>query len=328
VDWTVVGDLLILIVLAGLGTAGILAVLIWKKNMSTRITFLRFVIQTVAFATIFYIFTYSSSIPLLYELIVLFAITLFLGRFYCGWLCPFALLMDLESLLRRAFKIRHRIIPDKLNKILHESRYAILLAILLLPIALWILEPPSSLDIAFLMGQLLAGPFRPYSILLDPMIPLVVPWTGQLVINQVNFSYPYAQNIIAFTGQNIGQIFVVAFVAVTFVGNFLIRRVWCRFCPTGISLAVVNRFKGFKWAPLLHIDKDEEKCTKCGVCRRVCPVQVTEVYEQKGGKIETSQCMLCARCVEMCPYKDTLKIKLANKTLFKSRNWLEQPNTE
>jgi hypothetical protein len=38
--------------------------------------------------------------------------------------------------------------------------------------------------------------------------------------------------------------------------------------------------------------------------------------------------MLCTRCVEMCPYEDTLKVKLRNKTLFKSRNWLEQPNLE
>ena len=44
-----------------------------------------------------------------------FGMTLFLGRFFCGWLCPFALIMDIESLLRRALKIRHRIIPDKLN---------------------------------------------------------------------------------------------------------------------------------------------------------------------------------------------------------------------
>ena len=110
--------------------------------------------------------------------------------------------------------------------------------------------------------------------------------------------------------------------------SFFVRRVWCRFCPTGSSIAVVNRFKGFKWAPLLHLDKDEEKCTKCGICKRVCPVQVTEVYEQKGGKINTSMCMLCTRCVEMCPYEDCLKVKFGGKTVFKSRNWLEPSTIE
>jgi len=325
-DWAIIADVLRLIVLAGLGIAGIVAIMIWKKNLATRVTFVRFVVQGVAFASLFYIFSYP--IPLLYEVIALFAITIFLGRFYCGWLCPMGLIMDLEIIVRKALKKRHRILPTKLNVILHKSRYVILLFFLLLPIVLWLLDPPPNFDFAVMMAQLLAGPFRPYSILLDPMVPFVVPWAGQLVINQVNFSYPYAQNIITYTGQNIGLILVVAFVGVTLVGGFLVRRVWCRFCPTGASLGILNRFKGFKWAPLLHIDKDEEKCTKCGVCKRVCSVQVNEVYDQKGGKIQTSQCILCTRCVEMCPYEDTLKVKLGNKILFKSRNWLEQPNTE
>ncbi len=323
----IVGDVLRLTVLAGLGIAGILAIMLWKKNKATRVTFLRFVIQGVSFAALFYIFTYSSVIPLLYELIVLFAITLFLGRFYCGWVCPFGLIMDLEILLRKALKIRHRILPDKFNIALHKARYVILLLFLLLPAVLWLLDP-QGIMVSPIMAQLLAGYYRPYSILLDPLIPFLVPWTGQLVIGGVNFTYPYAQNIITYTGTQVGQIFVIAFVAVTLVGGFSIRRVWCRFCPTGASLGVLNRFNGFKWAPLLHIDKDEEKCTKCGVCKRVCPLQVNEVYDQKGGKIKTSQCMVCARCVEMCPYEDTLKVKLGSKSLFNSRNWLEETKSE
>jgi uncharacterized Fe-S center protein len=79
---------------------------------------------------------------------------------------------------------------------------------------------------------------------------------------------------------------------------------------------------------LLHIDKTEEKCTKCGICKRVCPVQVTEVYELKGGDISPSTCLNCTRCVEMCPYEGCLKMKLAGKTLFQSRNWLEPSKIE
>ncbi|MGD0405256.1 MAG: 4Fe-4S binding protein [Candidatus Bathyarchaeia archaeon] len=325
-DWEIIGDILRIAVLAGLGVAGILAILIWKRNLATRVTYLRLVIQAVSFAALFYVFSYS--IPLLYVLIIIFAMTIVLGRLYCGWFCPFGFVMDLIILLRKAFKIRYRSLPDKLNKILHQSRYVILLFFLFLPVILWLIQPPPDFNFAVVMAQLLAGPFRPYSVLLDPMIPLVVPWTGPLVVSQINLSYPYVQDIIAFAGLNIGQVIAIAFVGLTLVGSFFVRRVWCRFCPTGASLAVVNRFKGFKWAPLLHIEKDEEKCTKCGVCKRVCQSQVNDVYEQKGGKINTSMCMLCLRCTEMCPYEDTLKVKLGNKTLFKSRNWLEPSTSE
>ena len=55
----IIGDLLRLLVLGGLGVAGIIAVLIWKKNLSTRVTFLRLVIQVISFAAIFYMLSYT-----------------------------------------------------------------------------------------------------------------------------------------------------------------------------------------------------------------------------------------------------------------------------
>jgi formate hydrogenlyase subunit 6/NADH:ubiquinone oxidoreductase subunit I len=67
----------------------------------------------------------------------------------------------------------------------------------------------------------------------------------------------------------------------------------------------------------------EEKCTKCGICKRVCPPQVTEVYDDKSGNVSTSMCVHCFRCVEMCPYEDCLKVNFAGKTILNSRNWLE-----
>ncbi len=325
----IIGDILRLTVLTGLGVAGILAVLIWKKNLVMRVTFLRFVIQLVAFAAIFYVFSYSTLIPMLYELIFIFGLTIFLGRFFCGWLCPLGLIMDLESLIRRALKIRHRVIPNKLNIALHKARYAILLVFLLMPLILYLLDP-QDIMVSPIMVEKLAGHFRPYSIILDPMIPFIVPWSNTATINLagISFSYPYVLNIITFTTEGLGQILAISFVIVTLIGGFFIRRVWCRFCPTGASIAAINRFKGFKSVPMLYVEKDEEKCTKCGVCKRACPVQVNEIYDQKGGKIATSQCMVCARCIEMCPYEDALKLKLGSKTVFKSRNWLNPPDNE
>ena len=77
----------------------------------------------------------------------------------------------------------------------------------------------------------------------------------------------------------------------------------------------------------MRLNKVEEKCTKCGICKRVCPTQVKEVYEQKSGDVASSQCIYCLRCVEMCPSEDCLQFKFAGKTVCKSRNWLIKSDT-
>ena len=177
-DWALVGNILLITVLGGFGVAGILAVLIWKKNLATRVTYIRLVIQAVAFVAMFFFFTFT--VPLLYVLITIFAVTIVFGRFFCGWLCPFGLVMDLTIIVRKVTKIRYRILPDRLNKILHKSRYVILLFFLFVPIALWLISPPPSMTVAAMETPLLAGPFRPYSIWLTPLIPFIVPWTRPL----------------------------------------------------------------------------------------------------------------------------------------------------
>jgi ferredoxin-type protein NapH len=317
----VVGEILKLTVLAGLALAGILVILIWKKGLATRVTYLRFVIQATSLAAIFYLFTYPVS--LLLVLCVILIMPIVLGRFFCGWICPFGLYMDLITVIRKAFKIRYRNLPDKLNKALHNFRYVLLPFFLILPFVLYLLDPPPTFAFGVVLALLLAGPFKPLNILLGPIIPLIVPWKGPLVIGELNFSYPYVQEVIGYSSGIFVSTNALTFVALTVIGSLAIRRVWCRFCPTGSSIAIVNRLRGFKWAPVLHLNKEEEKCTKCGICKRVCPLQVTEVYEQKGGNITTSMCMLCLRCVEMCPYEGCLKVKMARRTLFESRNWLE-----
>jgi ferredoxin-type protein NapH len=320
------GEILKLTVLAGFAIAGILVILIWKKGLATKVTYLRFVIQVVAMVAVFYLFTYP--VWQLIVLIVILIIPLVFGRFFCGWLCPFGLYMDAITLIRKSLKMRYRNLPDKLNKALHNFRYVLLLFFLALPFILSITNPPSTLESALLLAAFFGGSFDPLRVLLGPLIPLIVPWKGPLEIGGLYFSYPYVQEVIYYSSGIFVTINALIFLALTVIGSFLVRRLWCRFCPTGASIAVLNKLRGFKWTPILHINKDEEKCTKCGICKRVCPLQVTEVYEQKGGKITTSMCTLCLRCVEMCPYEGCLQVNMSKKPLFKSRNWLEPSENE
>ncbi len=49
--------------------------------------------------------------------------------------------MDLEVMLRKALRIRYRLMPDRLNKILHKLRYIIATVFLALPIYVWYIQP-------------------------------------------------------------------------------------------------------------------------------------------------------------------------------------------
>jgi len=315
--WELIGDALRISMLATFGIAGILTILIWKQNLRNRVTYIRLIVQLVASAAIFYLV--SKNISLFYFLAI-FPITIVLGRLYCGWICPFGFVMDICILLKRKLRKPYRVLPEKLNRSLHKLRYIILLFILFLPILLWLMDPLPSLDYGLIMLQFLSGPFRPYIILLDPITTLITPYASPFSFNTIYFNYPYAQTILTYISGITGQIIDVIFVCLTLAGSFLFKRVWCRFCPTGSSLAIINRFRGFKWAPLIYVEKDEEKCKDCEVCKIACPTQVSELYEQKNGKIYSSQCILCACCVESCPHPDAIKLNLSRKSLFKSRN--------
>jgi ferredoxin-type protein NapH len=317
----IVSEAMKLLVFAGLALAGMLVIFIWKKNLTTKISYLRLWVQVASVVGIFYIFASLNWLLLL--LLSVFVMSLFLGRFFCGWLCPFGLYMDLVTQVRKVFKMRYRKLSVRLNGDLNRLRYGIIVVFLLLPLFFSSIGSWTSNS-----ALALSGPFRPIMSLLSPLEPLIIPWKSLIILQGINISYPYASDLTFYLTENLALIAISIFVGITLVASLFVRRFWCRFCPTGISLAAINRFKFFKGVPLLHIYKEEEKCTKCGICERVCPPQVTEVYEQKGGKIATSMCLMCLRCVEMCPYEGCLKVNVAGKTLIKSRNWLEPATTD
>jgi ferredoxin len=233
--------------------------------------------------------------------------------------------MDFISQVRKTLKIGYWNLPDWLNKSLHRLRYVIFVVILLPPFLLFFLDPLYPQKWA--SALFLIGSFTPVTILLGPLEPLIVPWGETLGFSGLSLSYPYIRQVIVYSSGIFVSINVFIVIALTVASSFAVRRFWCRFCPSGISIGIVNHLPHFKWVPIMHLNKVEEKCTKCGICKRVCLLQVTEVYDQKGGDIATSMCMLCLRCVEMCPYEDCLKANFNGKSFFKSRNWLKNRAT-
>lgn len=50
---------------------------------------------------------------------------------------------------------------------------------------------------------------------------------------------------------------------------------------------------------------DQEKCTGCGTCIDICPVEVFELKEESGNKksipVNQDECLVCMACVTQCP---------------------------
>ena len=45
---------------------------------------------------------------------------------------------------------------------------------------------------------------------------------------------------------------------------------------------------------------DEEKCTGCGACVEVCPVEALKLVDDKA-KVDPDVCIDCGTCVDECP---------------------------
>jgi ferredoxin len=264
-------------------------------------------------------------LAVVFGIIILAAVLL--GRFFCGWVCPFGLYLDLMTRLRKAVKVKRRMFSDRFNQRFHQLGYVILALIIVISVIFG--------SQAILGTQLVAGtqkggevytyysapfcqvcPMKPLCLLAETGVGLMkFPWLTQNTTGQ------FWQIGYYLTSTNL------IILAIVTIAAFFFRRSWCQICPLGALIALFNRFPPFKWISGVRLNKVEEKCTKCGICKRVCPTQVKDVYEKKGGDVANSQCIYCLRCIEMCPQEDCLQFKVCGKKLAKSRNWLNKSDT-
>ncbi len=211
---------------------------------------------------------------------------LLFGRAWCAWVCPIGFIQDLFTRIRNALKLSHYNLSENLKQAAVITKWFFVLALITICIGIGIpnfflkayqydlILPFCQICPGKQIFPLLAGRFNEF-------LPVVT-------ISSLSTVMSYLA-IISFV-----------FYAVT---TAFIRRMWCRLCPMAIFLGYLNKIS------FLSLRKEGKRCTKCGICLRACPVQVEEVYEEKEKeRIDPSNCILCFRCVEMCPEKDALKI--------------------
>jgi NAD-dependent dihydropyrimidine dehydrogenase PreA subunit len=52
---------------------------------------------------------------------------------------------------------------------------------------------------------------------------------------------------------------------------------------------------------MVKILVDNDKCTGCGTCVDVCPMDVFEIEDEKSVPVKTDECLLCRACEVQCP---------------------------
>ena len=52
---------------------------------------------------------------------------------------------------------------------------------------------------------------------------------------------------------------------------------------------------------MIEVKVDSEKCTGCGTCVDVCPVEVFEIKNDKSIPIRQEECIVCKACEVQCP---------------------------
>lgn len=187
----------------------------------------------------------------------------FLGRFVCGFLCPFGLVQDL--LFKIPFVKKIRTLPGE--KFLRWFRYLILLVFV-------ILLPVFVMDITGL-GQ---------------------PWFCKYICPAGTLEGGIPQTLLNENLRGaIGFLFKwkVSILVVTVISSIIIYRPFCRYiCPLGAIYGLFNKVSFYRYKV------DPDKCTKCGACQKICKLNI-KVYENPN----SLDCIRCGECKAGCPKK-------------------------
>jgi ferredoxin len=197
---------------------------------------------------------------------VTLAVTVGLGRVWCGWLCPAGTMVDL-------LPGRKRKGDKRLAQGWQLGKYAVLLVVLG----------------AAALGSLGPMILDPITILTRPVQEIIRPLLG--VDAAARAGIAGTKGFAAVPPEAFLSLIPLALVLGL---NLVDKRFWCKgACPLGGLLAVVSL------SPGIRRQVDAEKCISCGRCASVCPKDA--ISPDKGYTSSVTECVTCMSCVDVCP---------------------------
>jgi len=228
---------------------------------------------------------------LLWSLTILIP-TFFLGRFFCGWMCPLGTLNHFFSNLKSEKKRGRQLIESNRYKRWQGLKYYILIALL----------------VAALLGGGVLEMLDPLALTVRSLAVSVLPATNYAVsallgiLGQNPVLRPLADGldlvlrhmVLSFRQPHFRQGFFLGLIFITILAlNLRITRFWCRaLCPLGALLGLASR-----WS-ILGIEKQAAHCEECNRCLLHCQGGDDPI---PGVPWRKSECHLCFNCVEDCP---------------------------
>jgi len=217
---------------------------------------------------------------------VILGLALFLGRVFCGYLCPMGATIDLWDWANR--KTGKRKGENSFEGVgrFRNVKYLVLIALAgsaVVGISWIFLFSPLSLMTRFYSFVLYPMSLMISNFFLDFLRPLF-PHLGLESLYYVRYSVPLFDT----------NLFVAFLVLSILLLGRVRSRFWCRnLCPAGAIFAL------FSLRPLFR-RKVSEKCTSCGRCVRACPMAaIAEDFVRTAH----SECITCLKCQEVCPEK-------------------------
>jgi len=232
----------------------------------------------------------NAYIDVVIMVMIVLLLIIILGRLWCSWLCPFGLVQEGLTKLREVVGLPPLKLKWRTRVILRRVKYTFLFFTILFSIPIGI----ASLGLISCQS-VLALPFCQ-----------VCPAKGFFTVSQQLIGLePWSTKL---------PLLALGSLGLFFISGFFINMAFCRVCPMGGVMALMSRFS------LPWLRKDPNKCTKCRICLRVCPLDHDRVYEDmEADDVGSEDCTLCGKCVEMCPEKGCLSLMYGPISVKSSR---------